>query len=55
MSAVTARESTLALSIGYIDWIAEADTERWCFLPGLIVGGVIAAGVGVVLQKESVW
>jgi hypothetical protein len=54
-SAVTARDGTLALSIGYIDWIAEADSERWSFLPGLIEGRVIAADVGVVLQKEGLW
>ena len=29
-----------ALGMGYIDWIAEADSGHWSFLPGLIVGGV---------------
>ncbi len=29
-----------ALGMGYIDWVAEADSGRWSFLPGLIVAGV---------------
>jgi EmrB/QacA subfamily drug resistance transporter len=29
-----------ASGMGYIDWIAEADSGRWSFLPGLIVAGV---------------
>jgi EmrB/QacA subfamily drug resistance transporter len=29
-----------ALGMGYIDWIAGADSGRWSFLPGLIVAGV---------------
>jgi EmrB/QacA subfamily drug resistance transporter len=29
-----------ALSMGYIDWIAEVDSGRWSFLPALILMGV---------------
>ena len=29
-----------AAGMGYIDWIAGADSGRWSFLPGLIVAGV---------------
>jgi len=29
-----------AAGMGYVDWIAEADSGRWSFLPGLIVAGV---------------
>jgi hypothetical protein len=29
-----------ALGMGYIDWVAEADSGRWSVLPGLIVAGV---------------
>jgi len=65
---VTTRESTLASGIGYVGRIAEADSERCRFLPGLIVagvaagvfstiqemGGVIAgAAVGAIVQKEG--
>jgi EmrB/QacA subfamily drug resistance transporter len=30
----------LAAGMGYIDWVAHADSARWSFLPGLLVGGV---------------
>ena len=26
--------------MGYVDWIAEVNSGRWSFLPGLIVAGV---------------
>jgi hypothetical protein len=29
-----------AAGMGYIDWVAHADAERWSFLPGLIAGGI---------------
>jgi hypothetical protein len=51
---VTTRESTLALSIGYIDWIAEADSERWSLLPGLIVAGVAAGVLSTIKEMGGV-
>ena len=32
--------SLFAASIGYLDWTAQADSERWSFLPALILMGV---------------
>jgi hypothetical protein len=29
-----------ATGMGYVDWIAEVNSGRWSFLPGLIVAGV---------------
>ena len=29
-----------ALGMGYIDWVAHADSGRWSFLPGLIAAGI---------------
>ena len=29
-----------AAGMGYIDWVAEADSGRWSFLPGLVLAGV---------------
>jgi EmrB/QacA subfamily drug resistance transporter len=34
-----------AAGVGYIDWVAQADSGRWTFLPGLIVSGL---GMGCV-------
>jgi hypothetical protein len=34
-----------AAGVGYIDWVAQADSSRWAFLPGLIISGL---GMGCV-------